>query len=112
MEKRYTLEEYYQEGKHTNKIYIAGPISMFSYLRAVERFDKAEKELHDYGYYITLNPIKLCAKHWEREKCMSRCLDVLLGCDAIYMQRLWWLSKGARLERKVAIECGIDIIYQ
>jgi hypothetical protein len=39
-------------------------------------------------------------------------IKALFECQAIYMLNNWGSSTGARIERSIAIEMGIEIIYQ
>ena len=43
---------------------------------------------------------------------MEKDLSALLRCDGIYMLDNWGSSKGARIERAVAMELGLSIVYQ
>jgi len=36
----------------------------------------------------------------------------LMGCNAIYMLDNWTNSKGAKIERKLAIDLGYKVIYE
>lgn len=113
MEKRFTLYEYsLYDDTPMKRIYISGPVSMFAYSKAKERFDNAQKRLNSAGFYVLENPMSFCCRSWDYERCMRTCINRLIHCDAIYMQRLWWLSRGARLERRNAIAFGMDIIYE
>lgn len=110
---RYTFEEYKQEDyKKLNRIYIAGPIDNLPYDFAKKRFEKTQKRLNSARFLVLFNPTKVCDKDWENEVCMRVCIANLVECQAIYLQRFWWLSRGARLERKIAIACGMDLIYE
>jgi hypothetical protein len=46
------------------------------------------------------------------ERVIRRDLDVLAGCDAIYMLKGWEDSKGANLEMKMAEYLGMDVFYE
>lgn len=38
-------------------------------------------------------------------------LAVLIQCDALYMMCEWQRSRGASLEHRVAVECGLRVFY-
>jgi hypothetical protein len=43
---------------------------------------------------------------------MKEDISALLTCDAIYLLKNWGDSRGARIERAIALELGIKIIYE
>lgn len=43
---------------------------------------------------------------------MYFCIIELIKCDAIYMQKGWKRSKGAKIEHKIAKKMDMEIIYQ
>lgn len=91
-------------------VYISGAIT--GTLDYKERFKAAEKCLQWWGYK-TINPAEENAKlpkstTWEGY--MRASIRLLMKADAIYMIRGWQASKGARLERKIAKELGMEII--
>jgi hypothetical protein len=101
------------------KIYISGQISGLEYADAFERFEQAERQIRDYCRYEMVNlnemvnPMKLNHEHdksWENYMLVD--IKALFECDAIYMLKNWCNSKGARIERSIAIEMGIEIIYE
>ena len=113
VEKRFTLEEYvHEEDVLLRPVYISGPISLLPYEVAKTRFMKTQDKLQKAGFFLIYNPVVFCDRDWEYETCMRLCIRNLMDSKAIVMQRLWWLSSGARLERKLAISLGIDVIYE
>jgi len=92
-------------------IYLAGSITGVADYK--ERFARAEfavRSLFD-GQVKVWNPAKLPAgksKRWY----MRRCLQMVLGCDAVYAQRCWWLSGGACVEIALARYCGIPVVQE
>lgn len=91
------------------KIYIAGKITGIEDL-AAERFDCVENILISEGYEV-VNPMKLPHNHdksWESY--MKECITELVKCDGIYLMKGFELSKGARVEAKLASDLSIDVI--
>ena len=41
---------------------------------------------------------------------MRHCIAFLPSCDAAVFLPGWWLSRGARVERKVAMACGLPCV--
>lgn len=95
------------------RCYLSGKISGLPYQEAVDNFEKAEKEVEQLGYE-PLNPMKLCPFNpdWTWEDYMENDLGALLKCHAIYMQKNWGSSRGARCEYALAKELGISIYFQ
>ena len=48
----------------------------------------------------------------DMRKVISRDLELLCGCDTIYMLEGWMSSKGARSEKSVAEWLGLSVWYQ
>ena len=93
------------------KIYISGQITGTTDF--MERFERAEQKLARMGFDVC-NPAKELAHFpdgtpWRTF--MAECLRMLLLCDGIYMLDGWKDSKGARLEQKVALECGLATMF-
>ena len=42
---------------------------------------------------------------------MRHCICHLVQCDALYLLRNWQSSKGAQLERTLAMGLGMEIVY-
>ncbi len=98
------------------KIYISGPISGTDDWE--ERFTRAEKDLR--GIYSAageeievVNPAAIVMPEsttWQQY--MDITLQMLRGCDEIYMLAGWRSSKGAQIERLYAIGSGIVVYYE
>lgn len=94
------------------KVYISGKITGLDYQDAFNNFEKAEQEIKGLGG-ISVNPMKLIHKeNADWFDYMENDLAALLRCEGIYMLKDWGNSKGARLERAVALELGLSIVYQ
>lgn len=98
------------------KIYISGPISGTDDWK--ERFTRAEKELRVLysaaGEEIdVINPARIEMPEgttWQQY--MDITLQMLRGCDEIYMLAGWRSSKGAQIERLYALGSGIVVYYE
>lgn len=93
------------EGK---KAYLSGPITgkknykgLFSF---AEEFAKLCDALRIY------NPASDIPDSFSYEEAMKRCVTALAEYDTIVMLPGWHTSKGARLERDVALACGMHIV--
>lgn len=93
--------------------YIAGKIGKTpaDVESARPKFMRAEAALVAAGYDVW-NPIRLSGKYDNRAAYMRHGMTMLLQCDYIYMLAGWEASPGATLEHRVAMECGIEVIYE
>lgn len=98
------------------KVYISGRITGNPHY--MQDFAHAEQVL-DFStingqIFEIVNPTKIVPfdqnKSWRDY--MREDIKALVDCDAIYMLSGWWRSKGARLERRIAINLGLEVIYE
>ena len=95
----------------TNKIYISGKISGIED-EAILLFEEAEREISTWGD-LGVNPMNL--NHEDSQtwvNYMKTDIKALCDCNAIYMLNNWTNSKGAEIERRIAIDLGMNVIYQ
>lgn len=96
-----------------NKIYISGRITGLMLYDLY--FEHAEEEIKA-GLSSPLEIVNPCKLPQPQEKTwegyMKQDINALLGCDAIFMLRGWWRSKGARLEHRISKALGMAIIYE
>lgn len=93
------------------KIYISGKIIGLENNEAFKRFDEAEKELKAKGFEV-VNPMTIEHNHdksWINY--MKTDIKALMDCDAIYMLSNWVKSRGAKIERQLAIDLGMKVYY-
>lgn len=104
-----------------NKVYISG--KMTGLLDYGERyFIEAEKNLRKQGYIYIINPFKLSKKLSRKLKKKIENIDYkefikfdihyLTKCNILYMLKNSNDSNGCQIERRVALDCGIYIIYE
>lgn len=88
------------------KIYIAGAMSDMPDLN-YPAFHAATKALRDLGYVVenpAENPAPACGS-WEAY--MRMAIAQLVTCDEIHMLRGWSKSRGAKIERQLAMDLGL-----
>ena len=90
-------------------IYISGRITGLPYPIAVKRFAVAARRLSELGHH-PVNPIynglpsdATWAEHMRAD------LAALRACDGVCMLRGWERSRGAQIERHVALKRGMPI---
>jgi hypothetical protein len=95
------------------KVYISGKISGLEFADAYSNFEFAEEYINLLTNHVAVNPMKIEHVHdlsWESY--MVEDIRALFSCDAIYLLSNWEESKGARIEKAIAKEMDIEIIYQ
>lgn len=95
------------------RCYNSGKISGLPYLTAYNNFLAADKSIREMGY----EPVNPMAERWLKPSApwlMHMAVDVwkMLGCRAVYFQRNWDDSRGARIEYQIALALGKEIFYQ
>lgn len=93
------------------KIFISGRVSGLHYDYAYQKFASANKLLEKMGYKV-INPMCICHRNWSWIRCMAVCIWNLIQCDAIYMLEDWDLSKGSKIEYRIARMLKKKIIFQ
>lgn len=91
-------------------IYISGPMTGLPELN-FPAFQAAASLLRAAGLDV-LNPAEL-DHHPESTwaSCLRRDIAALMACDSILMLDGWMQSKGARLERHIAVQLGMQVHY-
>lgn len=88
------------------KLYIAGPMSGYAELN-FPAFHEAAATLRRFGYSV-VNPAEINSDPsmgWAA--CMRRDIPALCECDGVALLRGWEASRGARLERHIAVALGM-----
>lgn len=93
-------------------VYISGKISGLAFNKVKKKFDKASKYIVKMGC-VPVSPLNNglpAESSWEDH--MKSDILILLEADAIFMLNDWSESKGAAIERDLADNLGIKVIYQ
>lgn len=99
--------------ENNRKCYNSGKISGLPYLTAYNNFLEADKEITQLGF----SPVNPMAERWLRPSApwiLHMIVDVwkMLWCKAVYFQRNWSDSKGARIEFYIAMKLNKELIQQ
>ena len=91
------------------KIYIAGKVTGENQDDCKAKFAQAQMNLEGRGFE-PINPLEVVGD-WQKpwNVAMKLCISKLLEADAIVLLPCWWLSKGATLEMKLAMELKMPI---
>lgn len=94
--------------------YISGPVTGTT--DYIERFKKAEAIVREYKWE-PINPVAVNAllpsdTSWIEYMKMSLEMLTRKNCAAILMLKGWENSRGARIEREIAIGLGYTILYE
>lgn len=94
----------------TRVIYLSGPMTgLPDFNRQAFMNTAAALKLH--GGAVVVNPVENgvpADAPWHHH--MRRDIAMLMECTAIYMLPGWSNSNGAKLERHIAVELGMDVL--
>jgi len=92
------------------RVYLAGPMTGYSEFN-YPAFNTKAAELREQGLEV-FNPAESFNgdSSLGREVYMRKDLEEILKCDAIYLLKGWEKSRGATLERLIAVELALEIL--
>ncbi|MBR0098145.1 MAG: DUF4406 domain-containing protein [Treponema sp.] len=94
------------------KVYIAGKITGLDKADIFKKFYESEKLLKKDGYTVMSPAVLALNDGFEHSDYMHICYAMIDVCDAVYMQKDWQQSKGARMELQYAKDWKKLIIYE
>ena len=90
------------------RVYLSGPITnvnnykgLFMFVEELAALDDAEQ---------IYNPAAQIPASSSWEQAMHRCLSEITNYDTVVLLPGWNVSRGARLERDVALACGMRVV--
>lgn len=111
---RYASLAYLSNGKHLGadikgkRVYLSGPITDTKNYKGLFMFTE---ELVGFGEPEEIyNPASQIPSSFNWVQAMHRCLSEITNYDTVVMLPGWNVSRGARLERDVALACGMHIV--
>ena len=94
------------------KLYISGKITGDSEYKI--KFCEAELMLGGATYgipnakdYLVFNPAKITETDWKAA--MKQAISMMMCCDGVALLPDWEKSKGAKIERKLALALGMHV---
>lgn len=101
------------------KIYISGKISGENLTQCWQKFLSHENKLLKEGHE-PVNPFKIHGfesiadiekSNKTYNELIRACVKSLMDCDQLLMLPCWQTSKGAMIERDIALKTGIEVVY-
>lgn len=99
-------------------IYIAGKVTGVQYATATAKFGEAQAQLKAAGYLVA-NPIQFVAEQYTLNdinngavswgQIMQLCVHKLTMCQGLLLLPCWAQSRGAILERYIAVTVGMPV---
>lgn len=96
------------------KIYIAGKVTGLPYDEVKCKFENAKAELfkrHESIVIAVVDPLASVLPDETWPNAMRICISLLMRCDAIALLPDWNQSRGATLERQLALTLGMEVIH-
>ena len=93
-------------------IYISGKITGLPFEEVEANFYNAQNRLEEKGFKV-VNPLNNgLSIHDKWQNHMKADIKLLMECNTIYLLSNWKDSRGARIERDIAVALGYDVIEQ
>ncbi|MCD6012132.1 MAG: hypothetical protein K0Q79_1994 [Flavipsychrobacter sp.] len=90
--------------------YVAGKISGIPMEAAQEKFNYIANQLVNKGYTV-VNPITEADYNKTWDDAVRGEIKKMLECDEVHMLHDWQESRGAMLERDIALRLGMEVVY-
>ena len=94
------------------KVYIAGKVTGLENSDIFKKFHESGKQFKKNGHLVMSPAVLVLNGGFEHEDYMHICFAMIDVCDAVYMQKDWQLSKGARMELQYAKNSKKQILYE
>ena len=92
-------------------IYIAGKVSGLPEEQVREKFERAASELKAEGH-VVLSPANADDKGNDWGNTLRNSIKTMMNCDEVHLLPGWQESRGAQLERDIAIRLGMNVVYR
>ena len=94
------------------KVYVAGKVTGLPNSEVFRKFNGSVRTLKEGGHAVMSPAVLVLNEDFEHEDYMHVCFAMIDVCDAVFMQRDWRDSEGARMEREYATDRRKRIIYE
>lgn len=90
--------------------YVAGKITGLPKDQVRNKFDQITSQLNSMGYHVE-HPVSVGHDSPSWDEAIRSDIKKMLECDEVHMLPDWQESRGAQLERDIAIRLGIQVVY-
>lgn len=90
--------------------YVAGRITGLPIGEVQQKFNTISTELTDKGYLV-VKPMGVTDDSRAWDDSVRNDIKLMLECDEVHMLPDWQESRGAQLERDIAIRLGMQVVY-
>jgi Domain of unknown function (DUF4406) len=91
-------------------VYIAGKITGLPKLHVREKFNMIAGRLLEMGYNV-VKPLAVHDDDTQWDHAIKADIKKMLECDEVHLLPDWQESRGARLERDIALRLGMKVVY-
>ena len=90
--------------------YIAGKITGLPKTHVQDKFKLLNNRLEEMGYHV-VNPLGVNDDSLPWEDAVRTDIKKMLECDEVHLLPDWKDSRGAQLERDIALRLGMQVVY-
>ena len=90
--------------------YLAGKITGSPKAHVKDKFSVIARELTGMGYQV-VEPTAISDDIQAWDTAIRKDIKKMLECDEVHMLSDWQESRGAQLERDIAIRLGMQVVY-
>jgi hypothetical protein len=94
----------------TRRVYVAGKVTGLPKEQVKTKFNQITNKLHSLGYQV-VKPVAITDEAPNWDDAMRNDIKKMLECDELHMLPDWQESRGAQLERDIAIRLGMNVVY-
>lgn len=90
--------------------YVAGKITGLPKTDVKSKFNMITNQLMSMGYHV-VNPEGVYHEYKTWDDAVRNDIKKMLECDEVHMLPDWQESRGAQLERDIALRLGMQVVY-
>ena len=90
--------------------YVAGKITGLPREDVKEKFNMITSQLTNQGYLV-VNPLAVNDNSQSWDVAVRNDIKIMLECDEVHLLPDWQESRGAQLERDIALRLGMNLVY-
>lgn len=92
------------------RVYVAGKVTGLPKEQVKTKFNLITSKLNGLGYQV-VNPVAITNDVPSWDDALRNDIKKMLECDELHMLPDWQESRGAQLERDIAIRLGMNVVY-